>query len=176
LCCGFNPTGTEFNYASDVTDSGPFFAAWTTGNGYPPIWQIDAATGNGIRAGPAHYALATVNPVYYVENITGNLQRGTWDSICMLWAAWGMVNPKNGMTLWTDGGNGTQSVNSSTGVNTWSTATASGHHYLSLAATIDQVEQIFDSYAHGFGFISQPAGASTGSYVHGGVTFRGTAK
>lgn len=168
---GVNPSGTEFNFQSDPSDTSAFFSTVTSQNGYPPVYGIAVGNGTGTNAGPPTYAVTTVNPARFVQNQSSTNQRPIWDGLAVLYAARGLSS--GGTTYFSDGGNGTQTVNASTGANAWSTGTASGQHYLNNVASTTILSNIFDGFAYGFGFSALPPGVSTGAYVQGGVKVNG---
>lgn len=165
---GVNPSGSEFNLQADPADASNFFATVTSQNGYPPVWMVSFGNGTGTNAGPPQYGITTVNPAYFVANQSSTSQRPIWDSLAVLYAARGLSF--GGTTYFSDAGNGTQTVNASTGANSWSTGTASGQHYLNNVAATSVLSNIFDGFAYGFGFAALGPGVSTGSYLHGTVS------
>jgi inosine-uridine nucleoside N-ribohydrolase len=169
---GINPSGTEFNMQSDPSDASNFFSTVTSQNSYPPIWMIGNGNGTGTNAGPPQYGITTVNPAYYVANQDSANQRPVWDALAILYAARGLSY--GGTTYFSDAGNGTQTVNASTGANSWSTGTASGQHYLANVASTTVLSDVFDGYAYGFGFSALGPGVGSGTYSHGNVKFTGT--
>jgi hypothetical protein len=182
VCCGVNPAGNEYNFQCDYPDWSYLFANWTTQNGYPPIWMFSFDDADGTNWGPPGYALNTVNSeLKTFQNILGGVnQRPIWDEAVVFLAYCGLSC--GGVTYWADAGNGTQVVNSAAstpisgqpaGYNSWSTATASGHHYVTNVASALVLSNLFDGFAYGFGFAALTPGASTGTYIQGASAVSG---
>jgi hypothetical protein len=153
---GYNPSGSEFNFASDPPDTANFFSTVTAQNGYPPIYEIGYDNGTSTNAGPANYSSATLYPSLWVANNTSTNQRPLWDVLVVLFGVRGFAF--EGTTYFTDAGNGTQTVDATTGANSWSTSTASGHHYLANAASTAVLSNIFDGYSYAYGTGAMPPG------------------
>lgn len=168
---GDYPSGTEFNFQSNPSASIGFnyiFTTWTTQNGYPPLWEVSFTDGTGTNAGPPTYAISTVNPARWVQTHSGGSnQRPIWDALAILFGIRGLSF--GGTTYFTDSGNGTNTVNASTGANSWSSGTASGQHFLINSASTTVLSQVFDGFSYGFGFAALPPGAGLGVYVQGAV-------
>jgi hypothetical protein len=180
LCCGENPTGSEWNFENDPVDWNYLFANWTSQNGYPPIWMFSDADASGTAFGPPAYALSTVNTELKQWLLYGFTTRPVWDEATVFLAYCGLAC--GGTTYWADAGNGTMTVNSAVntpingqamGYNSWSTGTASGHHYVTNVASATVLSHLFDGYSYGFGFAALPPLANTGSMGNGGVAFNG---
>jgi len=143
---GAYPRGFEFNLDSDPADSATVFATWTTPNGYPPIWLISFADGAKALSGPPASDDPTTHPGLYAFQLAKSTQRGSWDSMSILYAARGLTH--KGVTYWTDSGNGTVLMDTATGEDTFSTETPSGHHFLINALSNEGFSAILDGYKH----------------------------
>jgi len=151
---GAYPKGLEFNLDSDPADSAAVFTTWTTANGYPPVWLISFADGAKALSGPPAGDDPTTHPGVYAFQLAKSTQRGSWDSMSILFAARGLAY--KGTTYWTDSGDGTVVMDAATGADTFSTATASGHHFLINALSNEGFAAILDGYKHK-GFAAMPA-------------------
>ncbi len=159
----------EFNFASDPTDTSNVFSTWTTGNGYPPIYLVGFTAGQTPQAGPTTRLPDTFNPTFKAFELASTNQRPVWDSMAVLYAARGLSN--GGLTYWTLSAAGTNTVDSSTGANSWSSGTNSGHYYLTDSATSTQFSQILDGYTY-TGFAWQ---SPIGTHVAGQAQIGGKA-
>jgi hypothetical protein len=168
---GVNPSGTEFNLQSDPADWNTIFTVWTNQNGYPPIWMVDFNDGNITEAGPPAYGVNTVNPELYAFQQAGVNQRPVWDSLTVLLGAYGLT--MGSTTLFSDAGNGTQTVDPITGANSWSAGTPSGQHYVTNAAPATVFGALLDGYSNHFGYAALPPQVGTGSMATGGVSMTG---
>ena len=184
VCCGNYPNGIDpWNFYNDAADWSYIFANWTTQNGYPPIWMFSDQDATGTNFGPPSYAINTVNvELKQFQLLEFGNQREIWDEATVFLGYCGLSC--DGVTYWADAGNGTMNVNSATntpvngnplGYDSWSTATASGHHYVTNVASTTALSHLFDGYAYGFGFAALPPGANIGGYVSGAVTVSGAA-
>lgn len=168
---GVNPSGTEFNIQSDPADWNTIFTMWTTQNGFPPLWMVDFNDGLVANAGPPAYANSLVNPELYAFQQAGVSQRPVWDSLAVLLGAYGLSMGKT--TLFTDAGNGTQTINPATGANNWGTGTASGQHYVTNAASGAEFSTILDGYQNRFGYPALPPLSGTGPMLNGSTSLNG---
>lgn len=150
---GAYPKGIEFNLESDPVESAAVFTTWTTAHGYPPLWLISFADGAKALSGPPPADDPTTHPAVYAFQLAHSTQRGSWDSMSILYAARGLAY--KGTTYWTDSGDGTVVMNTTTGENSFSTATQSGHHFLINALSNEGFAAIFDGHHHK-GFAAQP--------------------
>jgi len=150
---GAYPSGVEFNLESAPAESNLVFTTWTTANGYPPLWLISFADGAKALSGPPPTDDPTTHPAVYAFQLAHSTQRGSWDSMAILYAARGLAF--NRTTYWTDSGDGTVVMNPKDGSNTFSTATQSGHHFLINALSNEGFAAIFDGHHHK-GFAAQP--------------------
>ena len=150
---GAYPKGTEFNLKSYPPESDAVFTTWTTAHGYPPLWLISFADGAKALSGPPPGDDPTTHPATYAFQLAHSTQRGSWDSMSILFAARGLAY--KGTTYWKDSGDGTVVMNVATGANTFSTATQSGHHFLINALSNEGFSAILDGYRHK-GFAAQP--------------------
>lgn len=176
---GINPSGAgscsatqpEFNFATDPAAWNSLFTTWTSQNGYPPVWMVDFCDGLITSSGPPTYATNTINPVLYAFNQDGVNQRNVWDSLTVLLGAYGL-GPPNGI-YFADSGNGTQTVNATTAVNSWGTGTASGQHYVTNVASASVFANLLDGFSHPFGYAALGPLVGTGGGLIGPVSFNG---
>jgi hypothetical protein len=152
---GAYPKGFEFNLDSDPADSAAVFHIWTTQHGYPPLWLISFADGAKALSGPPPADDPTTHPAVYAFQLAHSTQRGSWDSMSILYAARGLAY--KGVTYWTESGDGTVVIDPATGADTFSTATQSGHRFLINALSNEGFSAILDGYRHK-GFAAQAPG------------------
>jgi hypothetical protein len=143
---GAYPKGMEFNLDSDPVDSAAVFSTWTTAHGYPPVWLISFADGAKALSGPPATDDPTTHPGVYAFQLAKSTQRGSWDSMSILYAARGLAY--KGTAYWTDSGDGTVAMDVVTGADTFSTGVASGHHFLINAMKDEGFSAILDGYKH----------------------------
>jgi hypothetical protein len=148
----------EFNFVNDKPDAAAVCSTWTTQNGYPPIWFDGLGINGNNYSGPPLFASVTVNPVAKAFSLYGCLPStgaltsctsGVWDQVAIWLAARGLSY--GGTTYFTLSANGTNTVNASTGANTWSSGTASGHYYVTSACGTSCFSALFDGTALFFG-------------------------
>lgn len=169
---GVNPSGSEFNFQSTPQEWHDLFILWTSQNGYPPIWMVDFNDGNITNAGPSHFTVDTINPMLYAYDIAGfGTTRPVWDSLTILLGAYGLS--LGSTTMFADAGNGTQSVDATTGANSWSTGTASGQHYVTNVASAAFFAGLLDGVTHPFGYPVLPIGANIGTAVFNDISING---
>lgn len=118
-------SGTEFNFQQDPTAANAVFAGITT----TPIFCVGFTAGNSVLSGPPASSSPTTNPVKLAYNLFGGATRQSWDPLAVAFACLGHATG-----LGFGGTNGTNSVNSSTGANTW-TSTAGNVSYASIATS-----------------------------------------
>src|ERR1700722_173604 len=184
-CCGVNPTGVEWNFSNDYPSWSYLFANWTSQNGYPPIWLFSTGDASGTNFGPTPVskgAVSTVNRELAMFVALATNQRPIWDEATVFLAYCELAC--GGVTYWADAGNGTMIVNSAAntpiggqqaGYNSWSTGTASGHHYVTDVASAGTLNNLFDGYVYGFGFAALGPLVGTGSAVLGNISVQGAA-
>jgi len=158
---GDYPSGTENNFAGDPVDAAYVYANWTNANGYPPIYNVSFTDGNGVLSGLPSFASTSIIPGADILALAGvGVQRGSWDSLAILFAARGFA--ENGTTYFTDSGSGTNTVNASSGANAWASSPAAGQHYLINFLSGTGFEAIFDGYAFQ-GFAGMPPYVANGA-------------
>lgn len=136
LMGGDYPSGTEYNMVNDSTDANYVFANWTTQNGYPNINMNGFTPGNSLAVGrPVWYP--TTDPSQYAAGVVSTTSRPGWDILSLYQAIFGLSS-------FTASANGTNSVNSGTGANTWSSGTASGHIYYTLTSSAAVYNALLD--------------------------------
>jgi len=134
----------EFNFSQDSADMHTLVTTWTTQNGYPPIYFTGFDSGTGVLAGPPSSPPDTVNPVLKEYHLLGLASREQWDALAMLFAVRGLSF--GGTTYFTDNGDGTMSVDASSGNDTWSATPSSGHHYLTNADSTADLSSVFNGF------------------------------
>jgi hypothetical protein len=133
----------EFNFANnDPADWSALLTTWTSQNGYPPITFVGYTAGLTTISGIPTWFPAT-NPARYGLTLSAYTNRPSWDSLAVWYGIFGNV-----ASAWTVSANGTNTVNASTGANTWSSATASGHYYLTAAQSAAFYEAYLDGQSY----------------------------
>jgi hypothetical protein len=122
---GSYPSGSEFNLTQDSVSSSYVSANWTSENGYPPIYFSGFNSGAASVSTGIPSSYPTTDPSAFVGSLT-SFARPSWDALTLYQAIYGYSG------LSAVSADGTNTVNS-TGVNTFSTSTASGHFYLTLS-------------------------------------------
>ena len=150
---GKYPTGTEWNFECDAPGFHKLFAQWTRQNGYPPVYLNGFANGLYILAGAPATASPMVNPTRYALQLAETDQRPTWDMLSALFAIRGLAY--EGTAYFTQSVPGTLTVDATTGADTWSATTDSGHYVLTNAASNEAFSALFDGYAHSTGFLAK---------------------
>ena len=140
LMGGDYPTGAEYNLETDPADAASVFNLWTSQNGFPPIYLFGFTEGNSVIVGPASRFPAT-NPAPYALRVAGYANRPAWDQLALYGAVFSLRN-------FTLSANGTNTVNATTGANSFSAAVHSGHYYTSLARSISFYEAMLDGAAN----------------------------
>jgi hypothetical protein len=137
-----NNPSAEFNFSLSSTQWNDIFTKWTTQNGFSPVYLVSFEDGAAGSVGvPASFP--NTNPSKFAAP-HGN--RPFWDMMAVYYAAIG--DPGN--VLWNPGTDGTNAVDPNTGVNAFSTTTASGHYYLSNLASTATYNALWDGqYYHG---------------------------
>lgn len=144
-CCG--NTGTEWNFKTDPADEAYVAAIWTSQHGYPPIYYVGASIEFATGSGGLPASFTDSNPAYYG---VGAIKRPFWDDLTVYAAIFGR-------SMFTVSANGTNTVDEKTGANIWSSATMSGHYYVTASSThpAADYEALFDGqrYAGAFSFL-----------------------
>lgn len=118
-------SGTEYNFVQDPAAAAAVFTNITT----VPIYCVGYTVGNSITCAPPASDTTANNPTKLAYSLFagGVTTRQSWDPLAVAFAAYG---PAFGLGY--GGTNGTNTVNSSTGANTWS-STAGNVSYASIA-------------------------------------------
>jgi len=146
---GDYPTGSEYNFIGTPAQWNTIFSTWTTANGYPPIYLVGATAGNNAGGYGLPCWIPLSHPTQFVANIIHPCEPGgAWgvipfDVLAVYYGIFG--NSNSAFTL---SASGTNTVNGSTGANSWSSSPASGQYYLSDA----QPSIFYESYFDGFTF------------------------
>jgi hypothetical protein len=143
---GEYPSGQEYNLDNAPAQTAAVLSAWTAQNGYSPVWFVGFSSGASVQSGPPASANPTINPVRKAFQLAGTTQRGSWDSLAILYAARGLAY--KGVTYWTDSGNGVNTVDPISGSNTWSASPRAGQHYLLNALSNEDFSALLDGYQH----------------------------
>ena len=140
LLGGDYPTGAEFNMQSDPVDANYVFAHWTSQNGYPPIYLNGYTPGSTLSVG-RNALFTNADPSIYVQGLSVSASRPGWDILSVYQAIFGR-------SAFTVSANGTNTVNASTGANSWSSGTASGHYYLTLTNAASYYNALLDGVSY----------------------------
>ena len=130
--------GAEFNFACDAADAAYVMSNWTSQNGYPPMYLNGYSIGATVNSG-VPYWFPSSDPVVYGSGVAGTNSRPSWDALSLCHAVLG--NAGCGMTL---SASGTNTVNASTGANTWASTTASGQYYVTKSQPDTFYQAILD--------------------------------
>jgi hypothetical protein len=124
---GDQPSGTEWNVYHAPSQAADINANWPTAVYYIPysFGFPNPTAGTGI------YSLPDYNPLKIAHQIYGSETRNQWDSISVLWPVMGTTNGYfNAPT------SAVQTINSTTGANSWSAGTHSpARYYITQAAS-----------------------------------------
>jgi hypothetical protein len=149
---GDYPTGNESNMRGNPSAANYVFANWTTQNGYPTIYLNGVTPGNSVViAKPSWFTNS--DPGVYALRLAGVSSSPSWDILSVHQAVFGLG-------AYIQSANGTNSVNASTGTNTWSSRTASGHYYLTLTEPIPYYLAALDGQAYGGAIFYNPQNRS----------------
>lgn len=125
----------EYNLAHDSTSANYVAVNWPT-----PIYWSGVEIANTILVGSGIYAQGAGSLLRRAHEVANLETRQAWDCVAVLYAVLGA----NG--FYADSGNGTVTVNASTGQNSWSASPQSGHYYLVKAKTDPE----FVNYVNGW--------------------------
>lgn len=136
-------TGTEYNFAQEpsaTTGASYVVANWSSSI---PIYFSGFELGDQIIAGSGLSATPLSNPVRYCYNDEGRLGTGqnAWDETAILFAV--RKQYYDNAYYWTLT-RGTNSVNGTTGANTFTPGGGGPHYYLTLKAPAELVSTILD--------------------------------
>jgi hypothetical protein len=151
---GRYPSGIEWNFECDAPGYHALFAQWTRQNGFPPVYLNGFANGEHVLAGAPANASPLTNPTRYALQLAGTGQRPMWDMLSALFATRGLAY--KGTTYFNLSPAGTVTVSAADGADIWTSATDSGHYYLTNAAPDETFSALFDGYAHATGFLAKP--------------------
>jgi hypothetical protein len=133
------PCALETNCLQNTAACSAFFANVTSQNGYPPVFVVPLNTG----AGDVHIqvplaSLPLTNPTACAFNVAGRSEAADEDAVALEYAVFGSIG-------WTVSADSTNIVNAATSANSWSSSTASGQYYLSVATSPTSFENIIAS-------------------------------
>jgi hypothetical protein len=123
---GVYTSGTEFNFQNGPPSAVADFAA----NCPVPIWGVDFNMGNSPSAGLVSNTGHATDPFQDASFHSGTLTRPTWDAQAVMAGVLGLSTWFN-----VEGANGTNTVNASTGSNSWSSSPTDGYSYLGKTAS-----------------------------------------
>ena len=137
LMNGVAPAGGEYNCQSDVSSCTGFFANVTSENGFPPVYVVPVNTGatSVVTSFPNSSLPATSPSGYAAKSIGGKGETLDEDALAFEFGVLGSPG-------WKISPNSTNTVNASTGTNSWSSSTASGHYYLTTSYSSSDFESI----------------------------------
>jgi hypothetical protein len=145
-----NSNAAEYNLACDPADANYVMTHWTSQNGYPPMYLNGYANGDPINSGlPFFFPLS--NPGYYAGINSYGVTRPSWDVLSMCHAVLGNTNC--GFTV---SASGTNTVDASTGVNSWSSSTASGQYVITTSQPTAFYQAILDGLTNNGGAAQYP--------------------
>jgi hypothetical protein len=166
---GEYPTGNwEWNFMMDSSDYSALFSTWRSQNGYPPIYLVGFTLGMIACSGAPADASIDKNPIRNANHQSvradkvGHLNDGgcvngetapVWDQLAIMYGAFGASY--GGTTYFDISPGGTNTVNFSTGFNSWDPTTNSGHYYLVAKATPRAFAEFLDGYSHK-GLLAEP--------------------
>jgi hypothetical protein len=156
---GVYPSGTEYNFQTDPADAAYVMTHWTVQNGYPPMYLNGYGNGASVTSGiPTWFPPATLttyiagdNPGVYAGLEAGSLSRASFDVLSLCHAILG--NTGCGFTV---SASGTNTVNATSGANSWSSSTASGQYVITTSQTAAFYEAIFDGQSYNGGAAQYP--------------------
>ena len=123
---GIYPSGTEFNFSEDASAGNYVATNWPTA---VPIRFIGIELGDTILINGGNAAIPVTNPLRVAHDEYGNASRQAWGTLGMLAAA----APTLSDYFSAGGSNGKNTVNSSTGANSWASTPNVGHSYYTKA-------------------------------------------
>ena len=130
----------EFNFAtSDPADWSADLALETAQNGFPPIYFVGYTAGLNVISGLPTWFPAS-DPARYGLSDSPYANRPSWDTMAYWYGIFGNLN-----SAFTVSASGTNTVNATTGANSWSSSPASGQYYL----TDNQGPAFYEAYLDG---------------------------
>lgn len=132
------PSGKEYNCISDPQACSTFFAVATAGNGYPPVDVVPDNLGTTavVTKVPVEY-LPQSNPSAYASAVSGAKSASDEDALAVEFAVFGLSG-------WEISGNSQNTVDLTSGVNTWMTNIPVGQYYLMVPGDEQLFEQLLD--------------------------------
>lgn len=127
LMNGSAPRGSEANCQENSSACSTFFANVTSENGYPPVYVVPRNTGATGVVTQIPASLPQTNPSGYAFDSTGAPPK-TLDEDALA-VEYGVF----GATGWRLGADSTNTVDATSGANSWTRSTASGQYYLTTS-------------------------------------------
>jgi hypothetical protein len=121
---GQYPSGSEYDFTSSPAGGAAAVSGWPTS---VPVYFVNYSQGNTVVAGSEMTTyLPSGNILRYGNQIGGGYGRPSWGTMGVLQAA-----SVGGNYFTVAGANGTNTVNASTGANSWASTPNSNHSYMS---------------------------------------------